>query len=110
VSSRRGWRGPSGTFATRGFDSRKGSRRFVAKTFGAKAWPTIAAAIVTRWFSTDDADEHKLDEECVNALVGAEGAAQALGLVPPPPNVGPIESAAFEREVSFFLFSYGQLD
>ena len=88
----------------------EGSRRFVAKTFGAKAWPTIAAAIVTRWFSTDDADEHKLDEECVNALVGAEGAAQALGLVPPPPNVGPIESAAFEREVSFFLFSHGQLD
>jgi hypothetical protein len=88
----------------------EGSRRFVAKTFGAKAWPTIAAAIVTRWFSTDDADEHKLDEECVNALVGAEGAAQALGLVPPPPNVGPIESAAFEREVSLFLFSYGQLD
>jgi hypothetical protein len=88
----------------------EGSRRFVAKTFGAKAWPTIAAAIVTRWFSTDDADEHKLDEECVNALVGAEGAAQALGLVPPPPNVGPIESAAFEREVSFFLFSHGQSD
>ena len=88
----------------------EGSRRFVAKTFGAKAWPTIAAAIVTRWFSTNDADENKLDEECVNALVGAEGAAQALGLVPPPPNVGPIESAAFEREVSFFLFSHGQLD
>ena len=88
----------------------EGSRRFVAKTFGAKAWPTIAAAIVTRWFSTDDADEHKLDEECVNALVGAEGAAQALGLVPPPPNVGPIESAAFEREVSFFLFSHAQLN
>ena len=84
----------------------EGSRRFVAKTFGAKAWPTIAAAIVTRWFSTNDADENKLDEECVNALVGAEGAAQALGLVPPPPNVGPIESAAFEREVSFFLFSH----
>ena len=88
----------------------EGSRRFVAKTFGAKAWPTIAAAIVTRWFSTNDADENKLDEECVNALVGAEGAAQALGLVPPPPNVGPIESAAFEREVSFFLFSHAQLD
>ena len=88
----------------------EGSRRFVAKTFGAKAWPTIAAAIVTRWFSTNDADENKLDEECVNALVGAEGAAQALGLVPPPPNVGPIESAAFEREVSLFLLSYGQSD
>ena len=76
----------------------EGSRRFVAKTFGKTAWPTIAAAIVTRWFSTNDADDNKLDEECVNALVGAEGAAQALGLVPPPPNVGPIESAAFERE------------
>jgi hypothetical protein len=88
----------------------EGSRRFVAKTFGKTAWPTIAAAIVTRWFSTNDADENKLDEECVNALVGAEGAAQALGLVPPPPNVGPIESAAFEREVSFFLFSHAQLD
>ena len=88
----------------------EGSRRFVAKTFGAKAWPTIAAAIITRWFSTNDADDNKLDEECVNALVGAEGAAQALGLVPPPPNVGPIESAAFEREVSFFLSSHGQLD
>ena len=39
-----------------------------------------------------------MDEERVNALVGAEGAAQALGLVPPPPHVGPVESAAYERD------------
>ena len=43
-------------------------------------------------------NESRLDEECVNALVGAEGAAQALGLVPPPPHVGPVESAAYERD------------
>ena len=39
-----------------------------------------------------------MDEERVNALVGAEGAAQALDSVPPPPHVGPVESAAYERD------------
>ena len=75
--------------------------------------------MIRRWFSTDNSgsssrrdlddvddddgvrsglNESRLDEECVNALVGAEGAAQALGLVPPPPHVGPVESAAYERD------------
>ena len=74
-------------------------------------------AVIRRWFSTDNSgsssrrdlddvddddgvrsgvNESRLDEECVSALVGAEGAAQALGLVPPPPHVGPVESAAYD--------------
>lgn len=98
----------------------EGSRALVAKTFGEGAWPTVADAVIRRWFSTDNSrssrgdvnddddddgfkrsgtpNETRLDDECVNALVGAEGAAQALGLVPPPPHVGPVESAAYERD------------
>ena len=97
-------------------------RALVAKTFGEGAWPPVANAVIRRWFSTDNSGssrrhlddddddvirsgsnetglhETRLDEERVNALVGAEGAAQALGLVPPPPHVGPVESAAYERD------------
>ena len=97
----------------------EGSRALVAKIFGEGAWPPVANAVIRRWFSTDNSgsssrrdlddvddddgvrsglNESRLDEECVNALVGAEGAAQALGLVPPPPHVGPVESAAYERD------------